>query len=172
MGTPAPIAEELTTARQLLRHAVATIAYRGGNALRNAPATFADYRCGDSMRTPGQILAHIGDLLEWSTRMVQGDESLRAAWRPLPATTWNQDMDRFYAALSALDASLQGDRPMGISAAILFQGPISDVITHIGQLAMLRHMSGAKVKSEVMVRAEIVVGRVGPEQTTSQFEFD
>ena len=131
MGTPPQIAEELTTARQLLRHTVATIAYRGGNALRNAPTTFADYRCGDSMRTPGQILAHLGDLLEWSTRMVQGDESVRAAWRPLPATTWNQDMDRFYAALSALDASLQGDRPLGISAAILFQGPISDVIhTH------------------------------------------
>ena len=171
MGTPAPIAEELTTARQLLRHAVATIAYRGGKALRDAPATFADYRCGDSMRTPGQILAHIGDLLEWSTRMVQGDESLRAAWRPLPATTWDQDMDRFYTALSALDASLQGDRPWQFRPPF-FSGTNYGRIHHIGQLAMLRHMSGAKVKSEVMVRAEIVVGRVGPEQTKSQFEFD
>lgn len=171
MGTTSNL-EEVSTARHLLRHSVATIAYRGGKALRNAPESFADFRAAESTRTPAQILAHIGDLLEWSVRLVAGEESWRAAWRPLPPQKWDEDMNRFYAALSALDASLQTDRPLGMSADILFQGPISDIFTHIGQLAMLRHMSGARVKSEVMVRAEIVAGRVGPEQTASQFEFD
>jgi hypothetical protein len=163
--------EEVPTARHLLRHAVATIAYRGGKALRNAPESFADFHASESTRTPGQILAHVGDLLEWSARMVAG-ENTRAAWHPVPAQGWNEDLARFYAALSALDASLASEQPLGISADILFQGPISDAFTHIGQLAMLRHMAGARVKSEVMVRADVVVGRVGAEQTASQFEFD
>ena len=105
--------EEVSTARHLLRHTVATIAYRGGKALRNAPESFADFRAAESTRTPGQILAHIGDLLEWSVRLVAGEESWRAAWRPLPPQSWSDDMNRFYAALSALDASIANGSPPG-----------------------------------------------------------
>ncbi len=153
--------------------AVATIAYRGGKALRGAPETLRIIVPVTRRALPAQILAHLCDLLEWSSGMVRGEESWRAAWRPLPATTWNADLNRFYAALSALDTSSARRSPSReCPPTFLFQGPISDVFTHIGQFAMLRHMSGARVKSEVMVRAEIVAGRVGPEQTASQFEFD
>jgi len=58
--------------RELLRHALATLAYRGGKAVRNAPANFAEYSCNATSRTPGQILAHIGDLLDWAFRLLAG----------------------------------------------------------------------------------------------------
>ena len=49
--------------RQLLRHTLATLAYRGGKAVCGAPAS-AEFRASETTRTPGQILAHIGDLLD------------------------------------------------------------------------------------------------------------
>jgi hypothetical protein len=114
----------------------------------------------------------MGDLLEWSVRLVEGHETWRSAWRPLPPRSWNEDVSRFFAALSALDSSLQTDLPLGTSAEILFHGPISDVLTHIGQLAMLRRMSGSRVRSEVMILAEVVTGQVGPDQAAPKYEFD
>ena len=46
----------------LLRHTVATLAYRGGKAVRGAPASFADFRPAAGSRTPGEILAHVNDI--------------------------------------------------------------------------------------------------------------
>ena len=56
-------------ARELLRHTVATTAYRAGKALRGAPETFGSFRSGEDSRTPGKILAHLGDLFDWALAM-------------------------------------------------------------------------------------------------------
>jgi len=50
--------------RELLRHALATLSYRGGKAVRGAPDSFGAFHLAATSRTPGQILAHIGDLLD------------------------------------------------------------------------------------------------------------
>jgi len=73
--------------RTLLRHTLATLAYRGGKAVRNAPANFADYRCGESSRTPGQILAHICDVLDWGLSIAQGQER----WNPATPLAWEKN---------------------------------------------------------------------------------
>src|SRR3989442_10403008 len=75
--------------RELLRHALATLAYRGGKAMHNAPANFADYRCGETSRMPGQILAHIGDLLDWGLSIARGKQT----WRGSGGENWNQDVE-------------------------------------------------------------------------------
>jgi hypothetical protein len=54
----------------------------------------------------------------------------------------------------------------------LFQGPIADALTHVGQLNMLRRTAGSPVRGESYARAEIVRGRVGAEQAAPRFEFD
>ena len=74
--------------------------------------------------------------------------------------------------LLALDRYLSSDAPLGTTVEELFQGPISDVLTHIGQLAMLRRQDLSPVRSEVYVKADIASGRVGIEQPKSPFEFD
>ena len=154
--------------RELLRHTVATLAYRGGKAVLNAPEGFAEFRAHETTRTPGEILAHIGDLLDWALHVARGEYVYRES-SPLP---WAEEVARFFSALQAFDSYLASDAPLGYSAEKIFQGPIADALTHVGQIGMLRRMAGAPVRGESYFRAEIVIGRVGREQSTKRFEFD
>ena len=154
--------------RDLLRHMLATMAYRGAKAVRDAPAGFADFRAAEKTRTPAQILAHIGDLLDWALSLAQGQEK----WRDATPLEWEREVNRFFAALQALDAYLVSPAPLAATAEKLFQGPIADALTHIGQIAMLRRMAGAPVRGENYHRAGIARGRVGPDQAAAVREFD
>jgi hypothetical protein len=149
-------------------HALATLAYRGGKTLRGAPSGFAEFRASDSTRTPGQILAHIGDLLDWSLRLAQGQHE----WHDSAPLPWEEEARRFFAALEALDAWLGSGAPLQFPVERLFQGPIADALTHVGQIAFLRRLAGAPIRGENYVRAKIAAGRVGPEQTAPVREFD
>jgi hypothetical protein len=153
--------------RELLRHTLATVAYRGGKSLRGAPEGFASFRNSDATRTPIEILAHVGDLFDWALSIARGAETWRNA-TPLP---WPQEVERFFAAVSALDAYLASDAPLAASVERLFQGPVADALTHIGQLAMLRRMAGAPIRAENYSQADIVTGRTRSEQTAPAREF-
>ena len=152
----------------LLRHTVATLAYRGGKALRGAPAEFATFRAAPQTRTPGEILAHLGDLLDWALSMAEG----KPEWHNSPALAWEAGSTRFFAALAAFDRRLASSTPLGTAAEGLFQGPIADALTHVGQINLLRRMAGGPVRGENYFKAEIVAGRVGTEQAKPRFEFD
>ena len=152
----------------LLRHTLATLAYRGGKALRGAPAEFAEFRVGATTRTPAQILAHIGDLLDWALSIAEG----REAWHNSPPLAWDKGSARFFAALEAFDKRLASEVPLACPAEGLFQGPIADAFTHVGQIALLRRLAGCPVRGENYLKAEITAGRVGSEQAKPQFEFE
>jgi hypothetical protein len=154
--------------REMLRHATATLAYRCGKPITGAPESFAGFRASETSRTPLEILAHIGDLLDWALRVAKGDYTYTQA-TPLP---WKAECARFFAALKAFDDYLASDAPLGFPAEQIFQGPIADALTHTGQIGMLRRMAGSPVRGESYFRAEIVAGRVGAEQSTKRFEFD
>jgi hypothetical protein len=153
--------------RELLRHALATLAYRGGKALRGAPADFAEFRVAETSRTPGQILAHIGDLMDWALSMVQSNQR----WNDSTPLPWHEEEHRFFAAVQALEDYLASAQPLGVSPEMLLQGPIADAFAHVGQIAMLRRIAGSPVKAENYAKAEIVAGRVGAEQTPPKREF-
>ena len=154
--------------RELLRHALATVAYRGGKAIRDAPAGFAECRAGETSRTAGEILSHVGDLFDWALTQAKGVE----AWHGSGAEPWDVAEDRFFRALANLDAYLASDEPLKCSELKLFQGPIADALTHIGQLAMLRRLSGSPIRGESYVKADIAIGRVGREQSAPRRQFD
>jgi hypothetical protein len=154
--------------RALLRHIVATLAYRAAKVLRDVPPGFAEFSNGPTMRVPVQILAHLADLVEWGVRMVQGEY----IWRPQGSGNWDTELRRFFDGLAALDRYLASDGPIGHSPEMLFQGPLADAFTHVGQLAMLRGAAGIPVRPESYARAEIVAGRVGLEQASPGREFD
>jgi hypothetical protein len=159
---------ELKVKRELLRHTLATLAYRGGKAISQAPDKFAAFRTHETTRTPGEILAHIGDLLDWALRTSQGEYVYKSSL-PMP---WKEESTRFFAALKALDSYLASDAPLGYAAEKIFQGPIADALTHVGQIALLRRMAGAPVRGESYFRAEIEAGRVGADQSAKRVEFD
>ena len=149
----------------LLRHTLATVAYRGRKAVADAPEAFATYPVG-SPRSAGKILAHIGELFDWALSLAKGQEE----WRNSPVLSWEQGTTRFFASLVALDAYLASGQPLACTAERLFQGPIADALTHIGQIAMLRRMAGNPIKTENYSVAEIRPGRVGAEQAQPRSE--
>jgi len=157
----------MNDARTLLRHTLATLAYRGGKAIRNAPESFATFGAPDSSRTPAKILAHMGDLMDWALSMAAGNQK----WNDSAPLSWEKECERFFGALKKFDDYLASDAPLGAPAEKLFQGPIADALTHVGQLAMLRRLSGAAMKGENYYVADIAVGRVGTEQAAPKKEF-
>jgi hypothetical protein len=156
------------TSRDLLRHAVATLAYRAAKVVRDAPPEFAAFRVGERSRTPGEILLHMSDLLDWALRQAQAD----GRWEEATMLPWSLLVERFFAAVERFDAYLASEQPLNSPPEKLFQGAIADALTHVGQLAMLRRLAGAPVRGENYFRADIVAGRAGREQSPPRREFD
>ncbi|HZI48658.1 MAG TPA: hypothetical protein VFD75_12735 [Pyrinomonadaceae bacterium] len=142
--------------RDVLRHLVATVAYRGGVAVKCAPQDFATFRVHETTRTPGEILAHIGDLLEGSLHLLKGN-MIHLQSEPLP---WKEEITRFFSAVRELDAYLASEAPLAFPVEKLVQGPIGDALTHVGQIVMLRRMAGSPIRSPGYFTAEIIPGEV------------
>jgi hypothetical protein len=153
--------------RDLLRHCLATIAYRGSKTVRDVPDSFANFQAGENARTPVQIVAHVGDLFDWGLSMAKG----QPAWHDSQPLPWADEVKRFFASLKLFDEYLAGDETLHVSPEKLFQGPASDALNHIGQIAMLRRLAGFPIKGENYFKADIVAGQVGPEQPAPRREF-
>lgn len=156
--------------REFARHTVATLAYRAAKTVRGAPAGFADFRPGPTSKAPVEVLAHMGDLMDWGLSMARGEPR----WNNSTPQPWDAECARFFAAVKAFDEVLAADAPLHYELTRLFQGPIADALTHTGQLAMMRRLHGAPMKGESYNRADVVTGRVGAEQTPAdpRYEFD
>lgn len=155
-------------ARDHLRHTLATLAYRAGKAVSGAPGSFARFGAGGGTRTPLEILAHMGDLMAWAFSQAHGEER----WTPVEPTSWDGEVDRFFAGLARLDGYLASGRPLGQSEEKIFQGAVADALTHVGQINLLRRLAGAPVRGENYNKADIHVGRVGRDQAPPRREFD
>ena len=138
--------------------------------MRGAPESFANFKPGPTSNTPLQVVAHMGDLFDWALTMLSGN----AKWNTAIPQSWTNECARFFAALKKFDDALASDAPIKYEITRIFQGPIADALTHTGQLAMLRRLHGSPMKGESYNRADIVIGRVGAEQTPAnpKYEFD
>jgi hypothetical protein len=154
--------------RGMIRHAVATMVYRGAKTFRNAPTDFGVFRVKPESRTPVEIVAHMGDLFDWALSMAKGQE----VWHDSPPQAWDCEVARFYASVKEFDSYLAGPSRTACPLERLFQGPIADAISHVGQLAMLRHLFGAPIRGENYFVADISIGQVGPNQPPPRKEFD
>ncbi len=145
---------------ELLRHCLATLAYRVQKALRGAPDGFGEFSAGQGVRTPRELVRHITSVLGYArTFLVGGVYFLE----PLP--TLRDEVERFHGITADLASHLRAGTPLrGISTEQLLQGPLADALTHAGQLAMLRRLSGEPVASENFLMAEISGDRLGSQQ--------
>lgn len=153
--------------RHLLRHLLATLAYRATKVLRDAPPAFATYGGGPGRR-PLNIVAHMADLMEWATRLAAGEYR----WDARGGDDWDAELRRFLDGMRSLDDAIVAHSPTGRDAEMLISGPLADALTHVGQLAMLRGAMGAPVRPESYARAEITIGRLGLDQAGPKREFD
>jgi hypothetical protein len=162
------MASNIDSQREIVRHIIATMVYRGAKTLRDAPSDFEKFRINPKSRTPVEIVAHMGDLFDWALTIAKG----QGVWHDSPPQVWDHEVARFYASVKEFDTYLAGPSTIACLLEKLIQGPIADAITHVGQLAMLRRLFGAPVRGENYFLADIVAGRVGPEQSKPRREFD
>ncbi|HEX8286762.1 MAG TPA: hypothetical protein VF556_02130 [Pyrinomonadaceae bacterium] len=146
----------LDSKRELLRHLLATLAFRGGIAVTNAPDNFAQFRAGEATRSAGELLAHIGDLIQGSHFLMKG-EFVRLQ---SPPQTWAEDVKRFFAEIEKFDSYLVSEAPLAQPIEKIVQGPIVDALTHVGQIVMLRRLAGKPIQPESYFTAEIAAGGV------------
>jgi hypothetical protein len=154
--------------REMLRHTVATVAYRGAKAVRDAPESFASFKASPTTRTPTEILAHVGDLFDWALSIAEGNE----AWHNSEPLPWSDEVARFHAALAEYDKYLASDNELGATCERMFQGPIADALTHVGQLTMLRRIAGDPIRGENYSLAKIEAGQVGADHEKPKREFE
>ena len=150
----------MTESRLLLQHFLAALAYRTQKALRGAPSAFADFRAGTHVRTPHELVWHMTGVIGYARTMLHG-----GTFAPPRLPTLDEEVVRFHATLAALrkdfaDPALEAR----ITDQQFLQGPLSDAMTHAGQLAMLRRQAGSPVASENFIFARIGAENVGAEQ--------
>jgi hypothetical protein len=146
--------------RRLLQHYVASIAYRTQKALRDAPAGFGGFRAGPNVRTPHELLRHMTSVIGYARTFLRG-----GVFRVRMMPTFDEEVVRFHDTLAALHADLASpDLGATVSDEQFLQGPLSDAMTHAGQLALLRRLAGAPVPPENFVYADVRTDRVGREQ--------
>ncbi len=154
--------------REILRHTVATLAYRAGKAIANAPEGFGELKVSETTRTPVEILAHIGDLMDWALWMARE----KSVWTDSEPLSWEKESKRFFDCLQKFDEFLASEEPLAQTCEMIFQGPIADALTHVGQINLLRRMFDTPVRGENYFKAEIEIGRVGENQSANRVEFD
>ena len=147
--------------RDLLRHFLAALAYRTQKALRDAPPEFENFKAGDGVRTPKELVRHITSVLGYARTLFTGGQ-----YWPQPLPSLDEEVIRFHEMLESLATHFESNEPMQrlMSPEQLLQGPLSDAMTHVGQLAMLRRLAGAPVPPENFVVADINVDRLGKQQ--------
>jgi hypothetical protein len=146
----------------LLRHFLAAIAYRTQKALRGAPEHFAAFSAGHRARTPVELLRHMASLMGYARTLFLGGSY---PVQPDPLPTFQREIARFHENLQALGDLLASEMPLReISTEQLLQGPLADVMTHVGQLALLRRLADSAVPPENFIYADIQGDRLGPEQ--------
>lgn len=148
--------------RALVSHLLAAIAYRTQKALRDAPASYPDFSAGGRVRTPVEILRHMTSVLGYArTFKVGGTYPIK----PEPLEDFAAEQRRFHEMLELVRDSLDEDGSLGtLTPAQLLQGPFADVMTHVGQLAMLRRMVGAPVAPENFIFADVRADRLDVNQ--------
>jgi hypothetical protein len=146
--------------RALLRHFLASLAYRTQKALSGAPESFADFRAGSGARTPRELIRHMASVLGYARTFFIG-----GVFRAEPLESFEAEIERFHSVLSDLAAHLAvATPPRDITLEQLLQGPLSDAMTHAGQLALLRRQAGFPVPSENFLFADVSVDRLGSRQ--------
>lgn len=139
-----------------LRHTLATIAYRFQNATHNTSDDFGDFSPGQDTRTVSEVINHMYQLLRSSGMLIK-EGSFNS--NPSEKLTYQPEIERFSEELVNFDKILIEEELDMPTAYRLLQGPLSDILTHIGQIAMMRRLVGDPVNRGGYSSAPIAIGQ-------------
>ena len=146
---------------ELLRHTLSTIAYRFQKSIRNAKEDFGNFKAGEESRTPGEIINHIYDIINKTKVFIKYDRFEKNIPVQLD---FNSEIERLHNTLEELDFILS-DKELDINfSKKLLQGPFSDVLSHVGQIALMNGLNGNKIKGEDFFSAQIITGNTSSGQ--------
>lgn len=150
----------MTESRRLLRHFLGALAYRTQKAMRGATPEFGAYRAADTSRSPAELLWHMSGVLGYARTFFHGGD-----YAPPPLPTLQDEVARFHEQLALLARDLEDPAlACSLSDEQLLHGPLADVMTHVGQLAMLRRLAGDPVPSETFIHAQVSSGNLSVDQ--------
>jgi hypothetical protein len=151
----------MNESRRLLQHFLAALAYRTQKALRGAPESFGDFRIAENVRTPHELVWHMTGVIGYARTMLHG-----GMFKPPRLETFAEEIERFHGTLAALRDDFGNSTLVApqISDKQFLQGPLSDAMTHAGQLAILRRLAGSPVASEDFIFAKVDASNVSASQ--------
>ena len=137
---------------EYLRHTIATIDYRFQKSIKNAKDNFGDFNLGKGGRSTNEIINHMYFVLSSTTIFILEERTQKESPEKL---NLNLEIDRFNAELKSLDKVLsENELSMNYSKRLL-QGPLSDILTHIGQISMMSRLNNNPIEWEDFSSAEI-----------------
>lgn len=146
--------------RDLLRHLLASLAYRTQKALRGAPDSFGDFSAGNKVRTPSDVVRHMASLIGYARTFFHG-----GSYRPAPLPTLSAEVARLHEQIALLGQDLASGAPLrDLTLEQLLRGPLADAVTHVGQIAMLRRIAGVPIPPENFIYAGMSPDNLGPDQ--------
>lgn len=140
--------------QKAIRHILATIAYRFNKTVTNVDVAFGDFEAGNSVKKPNEIIHHITQILFFA-KEVFGEE----APSRIELISYPEEIARFHKILNELDLLVCDVIIRDLPYYKLIQGPLADILTHVGQLAMLRRLYGSPIAAEDFMEADIQSGR-------------
>lgn len=144
----------------MLQHFLAALAYRVQKAVRGAPPSFGEFAPGHDVRCPRELVRHMSGVLGYARTFFTG-----GTYRAEPLADIGSELARFHDLLRDLSAHLERGTPLrDTTPERMLQGPFADAMTHAGQLAMLRRLSGSPVAPENFIVADIRGDRLGADQ--------
>lgn len=147
--------------KAMLRHFLAALAYRTQKAVRGCTPDFGNFSVGNKTRTPEELVRHMTSVLGYARTFFVG-----GSYWPEALPTFEDEIVRFHEMLEILSSHLTAGDPFlnDLTPERLLQGPLSDAMTHAGQLAMLRRLYGDPVPPENFIVADVSPENLSPDQ--------
>jgi hypothetical protein len=130
---------------EYLRHTLTTIDYRFQKSVKYRNDDFGNYTLGKESRSPKKIINHMYFVLYSTTIYIQEERVQKEEPQKLDLEL---EIERFNFEIINLDKVLsENELDMNYSKRLL-QGPLSDILTHIGQISMLSRLNNNPIEWE------------------------
>ena len=140
--------------QKAIRHILATIGYRFNKTVTAVDIAFGDFEAGNDAKKPSEIIHHITQILFFAKKVFGDDIPSK-----IELLSYPEEIARFYKILNELDLLVCDVIIRDLPYYKLIQGPLADILSHVGQLALLRRLYGSPIAAEDFMEADIQSGR-------------